>query len=338
MASRLLDDDQIHAIVDTVSRTLSDELASITLPPPELRTPPSLAVSLSAITGATSQAEALEALLTGATSFGARAALFVVKQDAAHGWRGEGFDPTEDGSELVAGRVLSTDESAVRAAIEGTSVSCGGTDPEYPRIPDFGQEGALEARVEPIRVRDKVLGLLYVDRISEEAGWDPVAIEALSRVTEVAVERLALARGVTRSQPGKSAAPHRAHQQPHPGSAAAAAAPQPEAGSGRQSDPSPGYVHTSGEPEDTTREDARRFARLLMEELLLYYESDVEAGRAALDLEHRLGDRIDEARKMFDQRYANVLDDHDAVFRGAMIEVLAAGHEEALGSSSSART
>jgi hypothetical protein len=336
MASRALDDDRIHGIVDTVSRALSDELASITLPPPELRTPPSLVVSLSAITGAATQAEALEALLTGAASFGARAALFVVKQDAAHGWRGEGFQSAEDGSEPVAGRVLSIDESAVRAAIEGESVRCGAMDAEYPRIPDFGQEEPLEARLEPIRVRDKVLGLLYTDRVFQEAGWDPSAVEALARITEVAVERLALSRGTARPQPAKESDASPTSGGPRPASAhAAATAPRPEMPSAA---PETGSSEPSGGAEDATREDARRFARLLMEELLLYYESDVEAGRAALDLEQRLGDRIDEARKMFDQRYATVLEDHDTVFRGAMIEILAAGQEEALGSSSNART
>jgi hypothetical protein len=327
MASSALSDDQIREIVDTIARALSDELASITLPPPELRTPPSLVVSLRAITGAQTQAEALEALLSGAASFGARAALFVVKQDAAHGWRGEGFETPDDGRDPVAGRVLSRDEAAVRAAIDGESVACGGTDPEYGRVPEFGQGAPREARLEPIQVRDRVLGLLYTDRASDDHGWDPAAIETLARVTEVAVERLALLH-----TPPRKASGSRPVGEGVPSTTGATAAPAPEG-------PPPAAEPPRGETrEDAAHEDARRFARLLMEELLLYYEADVEAGRAAHDLADRLGDRIDEARRMFDQRYASVLEDHETVFRDAMIEVLAAGNPEVLGSSFSART
>jgi hypothetical protein len=331
MASSALSDDRIREIVDAVSRALSDELASITLPPPELRTPPSLVVSLRAITGAQSQSEALEALLAGASTFGARAALFVVKPDAAHGWRGEGFETPDDGNDPVAGRVLSRDEAAVRAAIEGESVACGGADPEHGRVPEFGQGSPREARLEPIRVRDKVLGLLYTDRVSDEQGWDPAAIETLARVAELAVERMALLRTSARRTGPTSARPS---VEPSP-------VPAPAAASGAMPEgPPPSPPEPTEEPAapDAAREDARRFARLLMEELLLYYEADVEAGREAHDLTERLGDRIDEARRMFDQRYASVLEDHDTVFRSAMIEVLAAGNAEALGSSSSART
>jgi hypothetical protein len=332
MASSALSDDRIREIVDIVSRALSDELASITLPPPELRTPPSLVVSLRAITGAQTQSEALEALLAGASTFGARAALFVVKPDAAHGWRGEGFETPDDGNDPVAGRVLSRDEAAVRAAIEGESVACGGADPEHGRVPEFGQGSPREARLEPIRVRDKVLGLLYTDRVSDEQGWDPAAIETLARVTELAVERMALLRtsarrtGPTPARPSAEPAP--APPPTGPPSGAMAEGPPPAASEPAEERSAP----------DAAREDARRFARLLMEELLLYYEADVEAGREAHDLTERLGDRIDEARRMFDQRYASVLEDHETVFRSAMIEVLAAGNAEALGSSSSART
>lgn len=335
MTSRALDDDRIREIVDNVSRALADELSSITLPPPELRTPPSLVVSLRGVSGAANQADALESLLAGATSFGARAALFVVREGAAHGWRGEGFGSREDGSDPVSGAVLSVDEPAVRAAIEGEAVSCGGADPEHGRVPDFGQGEVVEARLEPIRVRDKVLGLLYADRTAEESGWDPVAIEALARVTELAVERLAL----SRPRPRRTAA--EGQREPgaarsHPAAATAAPAPEgPPPATPARTEPG-GSGERNDDGDDATREDARRFARLLMEELLLYYESDVEAGRAAHDLEQRLGDRIDEARNMFQQRYATVLDEPEAVFREAMVEVLAAGHPEVLGSSSSA--
>lgn len=337
MPSPALPDDQISDIVEKVTRALESELESITLPPPELRTPPSLAVSFRAIAGAENQAEALGALLAGAASFGARAGLFVVKDDAVRGWRGEGFGSRDDGHDLVEGGVLSRDDTAIALAIEGETVACGGDDPDAPRVPDFGQDAPLEARLEPIRVRDRVLGILYCDRPDDSEGWDPAAIELLARACELAVERLALqhvssrpararttgSHGTTTPVPPRDEAPSRDEDV-----AATTTPPRPEPPPGDQQDPR----------HDGPREDARRFARLLMEELLLYNENDVNAGRAARDIESRLSERIEEARRMFDQRYEGTLDGHAAIFRQAMIDVLASGDEAALGSSSGART
>ena len=84
--------------------------------------------------------------------------------------------------------------------------------------------------------------------------------------------------------------------------------------------------------ENELQKKARRFAKLLVEEIKLYNQPKVDEGRRNRDLYDRLKDDIEKSRAMYDKRYAEsavasadyftqelirILADNDATLMGA---------------------
>lgn len=85
-------------------------------------------------------------------------------------------------------------------------------------------------------------------------------------------------------------------------------------------------------PKDAAeRLDDERFARLLVNELKLYNEYAVKAGRENKDLYHRLRSEIDRARRLYDQRVGARATAHPDYFHEELVKNLAAGDMSNLG-------
>jgi len=83
--------------------------------------------------------------------------------------------------------------------------------------------------------------------------------------------------------------------------------------------------------DEANREEARRFARLLVSEIKLYNEEQVERGREANDIYRRLREDIDRSREMFDKRIsADVRADQD-YFKDELVRILGDGDPDVLG-------
>ena len=82
---------------------------------------------------------------------------------------------------------------------------------------------------------------------------------------------------------------------------------------------------------DAAEEDARRFARLLMQEIMLYHRDAVEQGRATRSILARLADPIANARRLYEQRVPESHPARMAWFEEEMIRVLAEGDPDLLG-------
>ncbi len=76
---------------------------------------------------------------------------------------------------------------------------------------------------------------------------------------------------------------------------------------------------------------ALRFARLLVDEIKMYNESKVTAGRAEGDLYERLRDSIDRSREKYNERYAEAVGSKYDYFHHELINTLAEGDESKLG-------
>ena len=87
-------------------------------------------------------------------------------------------------------------------------------------------------------------------------------------------------------------------------------------------------------PEEERRihNDARRFARLLVSEIKLYNEKKVIEGREGNDLYDRLREAIDRSREMYDKRVQPPVAAKFDYFHYEIVNSLADGHEERLGS------
>ena len=83
-------------------------------------------------------------------------------------------------------------------------------------------------------------------------------------------------------------------------------------------------------PPDASHEKARRFAKLLVEEIKLYNQSKVAEGRARCDLYSRLREDIEKSRAAYHKRYGETVRDVD-YFSQELMRILADNNRSVMG-------
>lgn len=233
-----------------------------------------LNAAVGSIQEATSQAEILRHLLEGEARFAGRVALFVVKGGAISGWQGTGFQDNE----IVKGVSLNGSAGLVAKAIQGRAPADGST-AEF----DSAFVNAVTSPAEdhclvlPLVVKDKVAALIYADAGSVPGGvLDGSALNILNRWAALWIELTALRKA---GQPS-------ATEEPAPVAVPVAPAATPAAAK-----------------EDEVHRKARRFAKLLVEEIKLYNQAKVLEGKSNRDLYDRLREDIEKSRSTYQKRY-----------------------------------
>jgi hypothetical protein len=218
----------------------------------------------------------------------------------------------------------------------------------------------------PMVVREKISGALYADVvIGEEDRFDPDALGMLTFLAGLLVDRLASrklkpAPALRPLEIAKKAEPAGMWMEPESVEAAPSTAPAPPppplaapiplipAEERAPSEPSFVAPETSARltPEpgrrlsgpladmssgDERKEEARRFARLLVSEIKLYNERAVLEGREHGNLYERLRDDIDRSRQMYEERIPNDVRADSNYFYEELVEILADGRPDALG-------
>src|SRR5438309_5662763 len=223
-----------------------------------------------------SQAEILRHLLEGEARFAGRVALFVIKGGMATGWQGIGFDDNE----AIKNVSLNASAGLVGKAIQGRTLAAGATnDFDSGFISQVKAPAENHCLVLPLVVKDKVAAAIYADGGTAPGGvLDASGLQALARFAGLWLELAALR---------KSSGP-----------AADEAAPSAQAAS------SSGAAAAPVTEEDELHKKARRFAKLLVEEIKLYNQSKVDEGKQHKDLYDRLKVDIEKSRATYDKRYA----------------------------------
>jgi len=83
-------------------------------------------------------------------------------------------------------------------------------------------------------------------------------------------------------------------------------------------------------PQDEAHDKARRFAKLLVEEIKLYNQTKVAEGRARADLYSRLRDDIEKSRAAYQKRYGESVRDVD-YFTQELLRILADNNRAVMG-------
>jgi hypothetical protein len=91
-------------------------------------------------------------------------------------------------------------------------------------------------------------------------------------------------------------------------------------------------IEVSSDEERRYHNDARRFARLLIDEIKLYNEQKVAEGRSRYDLYDRLREYIDRSREMYDKRVKIEVSSRYDYFHDELVNKLAEGDVSKLGS------
>jgi hypothetical protein len=275
------------------------------------------------------QHDILTVLLDAAAAFYPRAALFIVKDGAFTGWAGLGF-LGEGGfaSEAIRGVSLSAGEDHLlgHAARSRSAQRSGPEGPGDRIVTALGRVRPADACAVPVLVRGRPVAVLYGDSGSGAEAGNPLAMEIAARIAGMAMERLAAAR--------------RGHEAAHdagPAVRPAGVVTPPEEAEVRallaDLDGQPRRPGSDvGLPDEERRRqaDARRFARLLVSELLLYNEAAVIQGRRHQDLYARLGKEIERSRQAYRARFATRPGATD-YFEQELVRVLAEGNPALLG-------
>lgn len=284
-----------------------------------------------------SQAEILSSLLEGSGKFSQRSALFVIKGGNAVGWRARGFDNNDDIKSVtfdphtgLAGRAYDDRQPVQAAAAEFDSAF----------ISTFGKPlVGTNAIVLPLILRDKVAALVYADG-GTIGKMDPAALECLTRGAGLWLEIVAARKAgapvagiepeVERLGSQKVAAISEPRHVPEP---------EPMAASG-VSAPAPAPVETAAAmapaemsaADEEVHKKAKRFAKLLVDEIKLYNQQKVADGRAHKDLYSRLKDDIDKSRGTYEKRYGTTAAGPADYFNKELVRILCDGDASLLGS------
>jgi hypothetical protein len=301
-----------------------------------------LSESVRALASSEDQIALLDRLLEGASRCFSRVCLFIARDGEAHGWSSVGLPETEQGDPAKELVVSLREDSILRAALESrepvrrelSGEEIGFLPPHRPgdRLPGM----ALAA---PLVVQESAAAVLYADDGGDgRIAHDPGCVEVLCSVASLAANRLALL-----SRPASLEVEARAelHVQE----------PKAEEGGGLLADTAlfdvgslddelsplppatfPVVDSESLPPEEKLlHEDARRFARLLVSELLLYNEDLVIQGRKQRDIYSKLKVEIDRSRQAYDQRVPRSVSARTDYLREEMVRTLAGGDSTALG-------
>jgi hypothetical protein len=288
-----------------------------------------LNAAVASVQDATAQTDILKALLDGATNFSQRAGLLVVRGLTATGWQARGFDDDDafkhfstDCGKGLCERVLHSRMPSTAAADEFDTAF----------VSRFGHPADGNVLLLPLVIKEKVVAMVYADGGDRGASaLDGSALELLVRSTGLWLEVLSFRKTASSDQ-------HAAHEAPAgpqlaPQSKAAVEPPPVVRGAMAQAAPAPvpavaGPAASNGE--DEVRNKARRFAKLLVEEIKLYNQTKVSEGRATKDLYDRLKDDIDKSRATYDKRYGQTVTDVD-YFTQELVRILGDNDRSSLG-------
>jgi hypothetical protein len=283
-----------------------------------------LNAAMASIQEANAQADILKALLEAIAHFTARAALFVVRGTTLAGWQSRGFaDENVRGVNVDGARGL-----AARAINDRIRVSAASAEFDADFNQRQGNPWDGSATLFPLVVRDKVAAVIYCDAgVASGTHSDYAAIEVLTRYSSLWLE-------------------HVAAKKPSAGSDAAAAVTAAVAAEpaettseeraeatavGANAAPQSALDGLPAEEQELHRK-AKRFAKLLVDEIKLYNQAKVAEGRQNREIYKLLREDIEKSRATYEKRYSGTPVASAAYFNEEVVRILADNDRALLGS------
>jgi hypothetical protein len=283
----------------------------------------------------------LRAILDAASPWFPRVALFIGKGPSFIGWEGRGFesgDPTPNGLPGLVSVTSQGDHLLARARAASAMVESGASGPGETLVAVLGGQVPARSIACPLRVRGRTAAILYGDSGNDTELSSGILLELLAELGGLALEVLAARRLAGTAEERPPAVPARRH--PAQGAVVTPAdrALQPPEDAEMQALlgdlEAPPRTESRGDdlsPElQRQHADARRFASLLVSELLLYNEEAVIQGRRHRDLSRRLGKEIDRTRQAYQARVPATVRRGAHYLEEELLRVLAEGDQSLL--------
>ena len=261
-----------------------------------------LGEAMARIEGAANQGEVLKRLLDALQPFVERSAVFVLKQGVASLFASRGFEASapRNGASVapppeLEALMLGRQERVARPG-EATRALLG----------VLGRFEAADACILPLRLRRRVVALLLVDSGLRQRLDYPNHVRLLARLAEGCLAELALPR-----------------EEERPAQAQPATATQRL--------PPPVAESAPADLDPRLRAKAERSARVLVEDLQLYFPEKVEAGLRQGNLYALLREELERSLTAFVDRYGAEVEEGHHLFRNAVVASLCGGNPDLLG-------
>jgi len=326
----------------------------------------SLKASIAAVEKGANLSEVLTLLVSEVHRHVERAAMFIVKNNAAVGWYARGFAHNEAVKALTVPLTADTVFRLVHGSRHATRAHLTHSPATAQALSRLGgdPQGVLAV---PLILRDKVAAVLYCDTSQDEvpagtADLIEILVAFAGKVIDVlsAAPRpvaggtspglrppapvapapdgtgpgIPLGTGTNRPQPGPSTVfrppthPPVRMQPPAPTPAPVRTPSHPPVAPAPASTPP---ARAIAPEEQKAHDDAKRFARLVVSEIKLYNEAKVTEGRKTRDIYERLKEDIERGRQMYHDRVAAPVRDSSDYFHDELVRILAGGDPTALG-------
>lgn len=285
-----------------------------------------------ALAGASSPADTFKMLLEGSRLATPRAAFFLTRQGNIRGWGSMGYDPS-----------VSQQQRAFASAVQGWPAALianpeirAQSRPASTHEPDFGQPAAADAVGLVVRIKQKPVALLVIERGTGESPWWP---QALSTLVTVAQLRLDLDLAARKLKGATSPEPQTRETIEHGASSSISRtmmASPPSLPEISVETSAPARAGAPSQPSREIRQDppqlqaARRFARLVATDIQLYNEEAVTLGRQQGDLVRRLGEQLGRGKETFLRRHGDLGPTGLQILHEAYVAVLAGGNAQLL--------
>ncbi len=340
-------------------------------PPAPIADYSGLKASIAVVEKGANLSEVLTLLVSEVNRHVERAAMFIVKNNAAVGWYARGFAHNDAVKALTVPLTADTVFRLVhgsRHAMRGHVSHSPATAQALSRLGGDPQ-GILAV---PLILRDKVAAVLYCDTSQDEmaaatADLVEILVAFAGKVVDVlsaAPRPAAPGPAVGGTSPGlRPPAPVPAPDGTGPGMSFGTGTIRPQAvpstmirppttPPGRMQAPLPTPAPAQAPtpppapppppsapparaiaPEDQkAHDDAKRFARLVVSEIKLYNEAKVTEGRKTKDIYERLKEDIERGRQMYHDRVSAPVRESSDYFHDELVRILAGGDPTALGS------
>jgi hypothetical protein len=258
-----------------------------------------------ALTAPQGPADLFKNLLDAIRLVAPRGSVYVVRKDEVRGWGAVGF--SDDASRALRSRSAGLTDGWIGRVL-GSELPIYEPDAEGV-CPGYGQPPPAECVGLAIRVKERPIAMVVVERQAHEQPWQPALLSVVARVAQLQLELDVLRRRLGAPEPP-----------PAPALADDATRPTPRSASAAR----------ELSLDDPNLEAARRFARLVATDIRLYNEEAVLLGRRQRDLTDRLADQLTRGKEAFLKRHGALGRAALEVLRAAYVEVLAGGDETLL--------
>lgn len=155
-------------------------------------------------------------------------------------------------------------------------------------------------------------------------------VKAAPAAVQEPEEEAAAAEETVEVEPAVAAAPA---ESVHEISLDAAAEPSPAVEAAPPAPPAPARVDVSSLPDDLKQlhQKAKRFAKVTVQELIMYKKDEVTKGRQNNDLYSRFRDEIDKSKQLYDKRFEKIAEHKIDYLYDELVRVLADNNADALG-------